>query len=112
MVFRKCCAFGTLGGLLLLLSSCAAIIGIPSKDKLATEQSKIEGNLSSWIGSSVENLVKSYPNVSETLDLGGGKVRYSFRQPTIDYVMFVGYRYYELYFFVSEDGRFTIRVTK
>ena len=103
-MIEKVCVFSAVGILVLLISGCAAIIGIPSESTLAKEQLEIEDTLRSWKGSSVEKLVQSYPNVSETLDLGGGKIRYAYPQRSVDYVMFLGYRYYELYFFVSKDG--------
>ena len=90
--------------LIIIISICGCAA---SKSTLAKEEQHINNILKSWEGKSVEEFVSANPHV-ESLDLGGGKVRYTtYYTPShnVEYfIFFLRYRHYELYFFVNPSG--------
>ena len=79
-----------------------------SKATLTKEETKVNHILKYWHGKTVEEFVKVYTRV-DSLDLGGGRVRYTIIHTPIDnseiYKIFsTRYRYYEFYLFVSASG--------
>ena len=78
-----------LGSVVLLLSGCAATFGVPSDEILLQEKSEIETVLNGWLNKSVEELLDYRSDVFDTLDLGGGNVRYTFYSKLCGYVAFL-----------------------
>ena len=85
----------------LILAGCA--LRGPSEAVLQQEVRHIGRTFKNWTNQPVEKFLKAYPEPLETLDMGGGKVRYS-----IDYTPrsdnYDESRYYLLYFYISEKG--------
>ena len=93
---------------LLILVFISSGCGV-SKATLNKEQLYVENLLNDWRGKSVEHLLQNNPEVHESLNLGGGKVRYSFLYGQSYgnyeyYVIYGRYRYYLLYCYVSSSG--------
>ena len=90
--------------LIVIISICGCAA---SKSTLANEEQHINDILKSWEGETVERFVNANPKV-ESLDLGGGKVRYAtYHRPSNNgeyFIFFIRYRYYELYVFVNPSG--------
>ena len=91
--------------MVVMLCICGCAV---SKAILIKEEAKVNHILKNWHRKSVEEFVKIYPRV-DSLDLGGGKVRYTIIYTPVDnseiYKVFsTRYRYYEFYLFVSASG--------
>ena len=86
-----------------VLSGCTA-----SKATLQNEVNHVTELLNSWKGKSVEQFLQVNPKAGQPLNLGGGKVRYTYKYDPPNrsefYVFYARVRYYLLYFYVSADG--------
>ena len=84
----------------LLLAGCAGT----SPEVLQAEAAGIKRGIAGWHDQPVEKFLKMYQEPKKTMNLGGTKVRMTlhYTPPLNNYE---GTRFYELYFYVSEEGR-------
>ena len=84
----------------LLLAGCAGI----SPEFYQNEAAGIKRSIAGWHDQPVEKFLKMYQEPKETMNLGGTKVRLTLHYtPTVN--NYNGSRFYELYFYVSEEGK-------
>ena len=83
----------------LLLAGCAGI----SPEALESEQQAMQANIARWQNQPIEKFLKLHQEPRETMDIGGGKVRLTLHYTPID-KNYEYSRFYDLYFYVSEDG--------